>query len=77
MTQPAPETVERERDKLFITDAELIRWLGVPENIARPLIKELEEKRAFPRKQKLFGDRRYKPEVKAYLDRMMGLKSDD
>jgi len=30
MTQPAPETIEREGSKLWITDAELIRWIGVP-----------------------------------------------
>jgi len=30
MTQPRPETIERERDKLYISDAELFRWLGVP-----------------------------------------------
>lgn len=32
MTQPSPQTIEREKDKLYLTDAELIRRLGVPEN---------------------------------------------
>lgn len=35
MTQPGPETLEREKDKLYITDAELIHWLGVPAREAR------------------------------------------
>jgi hypothetical protein len=35
MTAPAPEMIEREQSKLYITDAELIRPLGVPEKIAR------------------------------------------
>jgi hypothetical protein len=31
MTEPAPETIERETNKLWVTDAEMIRRLGVPE----------------------------------------------
>jgi len=31
MTTPAPETIEREQGKLYLSDAELIRRLGVPE----------------------------------------------
>ena len=73
MTRPSPETIERERDKLFVTDAELIRWLGVPEEVARPVIQRLEERAGFPRKQKLWGDRRYKPAVRAFLDKMNGI----
>jgi hypothetical protein len=34
MTVPADETLEREKDKLWVIDAELIRRLGVPEKIA-------------------------------------------
>lgn len=42
MTTPAPKTIEREKDKLWVTDAELIRAMGVmtyvlPKN-ATPLI---------------------------------------
>jgi hypothetical protein len=36
MTAPAPETLERE--KLYVTDAELIRRMGVPKKIAREAI---------------------------------------
>lgn len=77
MTSPAPETIEREKEKLFITDAELIRRLGVPERVARPVINELERKPGFPRKLKLWGDRRYWPAVEAYLNRTYGLHTDD
>ena len=30
MTAPHPATLDREKDKLYVTDAELIRRLGVP-----------------------------------------------
>jgi hypothetical protein len=79
MTTPAPETIDREQSKLYITDAELIRRLGVPEKIARAVIQELDDKAkqtGFPQKQKLWGDRRYWPAVKAYLDRTNGLTID-
>jgi hypothetical protein len=58
------------RDTLYITDAELIRRLGVPEKIARVTIRSLDgnPQSGFPRKSPLFGDRRYWPAVKAYLD---------
>jgi len=70
---PAPETLEREKDKLFLTDAELIRRLGVPEKHIRRILPALESKYGFPRKQPLFGDRRYWPAVKAWLDKRNGL----
>lgn len=75
MTSPAPETLEREKDKLWVTDAELIRWLGVPDHVARAVIRELDEKpgSGFPKRQKLWGDRRYKPAVQAYFDRTYGI----
>lgn len=38
MTQPAPETIEREKDKLYVTDAEMSRWLGVPWPRLKPII---------------------------------------
>ena len=63
------------KDTLYITDAELIRRMGVPEKIAREAIRMLDADRrsGFPQKQKLWGDRRYWPAVKAYLDRTSGL----
>lgn len=72
MTLPAPETLEREKDKLYLSDAELIRRLGVPEKVLRPILPELENKYRFPKKQALFGGRRYWPAVKDWLDRPTG-----
>jgi hypothetical protein len=65
-----------ERDTLYVTDAELIRRMGVPEKIAREAIRALDANHrvsGFPQKQKLFGDRRYWPACKAYFDRASGL----
>lgn len=63
MTTPAPEALEREQDKLWVTDAELIRRLGVPEKIARATIRVLDRQPSgFPKKEKLWGDRRYWPQ---------------
>jgi hypothetical protein len=73
MTAPSASAIERERDKLYLTDAELIRRLGVPERLARPTIQQLESKANFPKRQALWGNRRYWPAVKAYLDRQNGL----
>lgn len=76
MTAPAPETLEREKDKLYLTDAELIRRLGVPEKTLRPLLPGLEKNYGFPKKSPLFGDRRYWPAVKNWLDKHNGLRVD-
>lgn len=75
MTKPATDTIEREKDKLFVTDAELIRILGVPEKLGRAVLAGLDREthRGFPQKQKVWGDRRYLPAVKAFLDRTGGL----
>lgn len=54
---------------LFVTDAELIRRLGVPEELGRALLEDFEAKRpTFPKKLELWGDRRYWPAVAAWLD---------
>lgn len=73
MTAPAPETLEREKDKLYLLDSELIRRIGVPEKVLRPILQELESKHGFPRKQALFGGRRYWPAVKLWLDKHNGI----
>lgn len=72
MSTPVAETLEREQDKFFVTDAELIRRIGVPEKTAREAIRMLEAKSGFPKKQKLWGDRRYWPAVKVYMDKQYG-----
>ncbi len=70
---PSPETLDREKDKLYLTDAELIRRLGVPDKVLRPMLPGLESKYGFPKKQPLFGGRRYWPAVKMWLDKHNGL----
>lgn len=74
MTTPVPETIEREQGKLWVSDAEMIRRLGVPEKIARVALRMVERdpKSGFPRKQKLWGDRRYWPAIVAYFDEHYG-----
>ena len=76
MTMPAEETLERESGKLWVTDAELIRRLGAPEKITRENLRMLDNKPTSrnSRKQKLWGDRRYWPAVKAYFDQLHGIK---
>ena len=39
MTLPSPETLDREKDKLYLLDSELIRRLGVPDKTAKVLAK--------------------------------------
>jgi hypothetical protein len=63
---------------LWVTDAELIRRMGVPEKIARQAIRMLDADRTrrFPQKSKLWGNRRYWPAVKAWLDSTNSLTLD-
>ena len=69
MTSPVPQTLESEKDKLWVTDIEMIRRLGVPEKVARPAIKMLDRMDpTFPKKQPLWGDRRYWPAVRFWFD---------
>ena len=76
MTAPGPDTLERERDKLYVTDAQLIRRMGIPEKKARAILHDLATKHpAFPKPQQIANGRRYWPAVKAYFDKMNGLKS--
>ena len=58
---------------LFVTDAELIQRLGVPEQLGRALLQDFDAKHpSFPKRQELWGDRRYWPAVKAWLDKTCG-----
>lgn len=74
----APEHEQHSRKKrggLFVTDAELIERLNVPEKIARQAIEALDRNGSsgFPKKSQLWGGRRYWPAIQAYLDRTNGL----
>ena len=65
------EAADQGESPLWVTDAELIRRSGVPEKIARATIRLLDRNPAsgFPKKQALWGNRRYWPAVKAYFER--------
>lgn len=55
----------------FVTDAELIRRLGLPEKVGRTALRELDKqskaRRQFPQPDPLFGNRRFWPAVKQWL----------
>lgn len=72
----AADTLERET--LWVTDAEMIRRMGASEKVARDAIRMLDHdpRSGFPRKNKLWGNKRYWPAVKAYLDKANGLNVD-
>lgn len=61
-----------QRDTLWVTDAELIRRSGVPEKVARATLKGMDTNplSGFPKKNPLWGGRRYWPAVQAYWDRI-------
>ena len=66
---PAPTAIS---DTIWVTDAELIRRSGVPEKIMRANLRALDAnpRSGFPRKNKLWGDRRHWPSVQAYWAKM-------
>jgi hypothetical protein len=66
------DIIERDQDKLWVKDSELIRRLGVPEKKAREAIRMLERMAGFPKKEKLWGDRRYWPAIKVFMDQKYG-----
>lgn len=58
------------RGGLFVTDAELIERIGVPEYLARGALQMLDRdpRSGFPKKNKFWGNRRYWPAVQQYFD---------
>lgn len=72
MSLPKPETLEREKDKRYLTEAELIRRLGVPDKVFRPLLPALISKFGFPEKSVLFDRYSWKA-VERWLDKHDGL----
>ncbi len=76
MTAPAPETLEREKEKFYVTDAEMIRKIGVPEKTIRAMLPALESKYGFPPKSAFFPGRRFWPAVEAWLYKHNGLNVD-
>jgi hypothetical protein len=57
-----------ERETLWVTDAELIRRSGIPEKVARRLLREFDRiPCGFPPKDRLCGNRRYWPAVQDFF----------
>ena len=65
--------IEISAQVLFISDAEMFRRMGISEKIGRIAIRELEKRLAFPPKDALFGNKRYWPAVRAFLDARGGV----
>lgn len=59
-----PEPIRKE----WVTDAELIRRSGVPREIMRRVLRAMDAnpRSGFPRKDKLWGNKRHWPTVQAY-----------
>jgi hypothetical protein len=70
-----PQQIRLVEPTLWVTDAEMIRRIGVPEKVARVNLREFDTKPqlGFPQKSKVWGNRRYWPAVKAWFDRSYGL----
>src|SRR6266446_3323796 len=66
MTIPAPETLEREKDKLYVTDGEIARRMGVGINSGRKAVQKMRRHPKFP--PKTIGGKRYWPSVRDFLD---------
>jgi hypothetical protein len=69
-----PAECRKSRDKvLFVSDAEMLRRIGISDKIGRIAIRELEKRQVFPPKDPLFGNKRYWPAVRAFLDARSGV----
>ncbi len=70
---------DRVEDFDFVTDAELIRRLRLPEKVGRAALRELDKsspaRRPFPKPDPLFGHRRFWPAVKQWLLDYKGFKT--
>jgi hypothetical protein len=64
---------------VYVTDLELIEYLGLPEDQGRVALHALDRNKqsGFPRKQPFWGDRRYLPAVQKWLDASNGLTMPD
>jgi hypothetical protein len=59
----------------YVTDQELIEWLGFPMDTGRAILDSLDRnpRSGFPPKREFWGDRRYMKAVEAWLDKQNGL----
>ena len=69
---PRHDRTEQPEVGLFVSEIELYRRLGVGPKTGRLAVHALEP-HGFPRKQPLFGNKRYWPAVRYFLDRYYGL----
>jgi hypothetical protein len=62
---------------LFVTDVEMIRRIGIPEKLARAAIRALDENphSGFPKKNALWGSRRYWPAVEVWFREQYDLET--
>lgn len=63
------------REALFVSDAEMYRRIGLSHKVLRVAVRELEKRQVFPAKDPLFGNKRYWPAVRAFLDARAGIGS--
>jgi hypothetical protein len=67
---PTSRKVEAPHIGLFVTDAEIIRRLGVSEKTGYIAIRHLDRSGlGFPEKQKIWGNKRYWPAAREWFDR--------
>lgn len=76
LTETKSDDETTPREGLWVTDAEIIRRLGVSEKVGYTAIHMLEKSGlGFPEKSKVWGKKRYWPAVRDFLDQQYGLKS--
>lgn len=59
---------------VFVTDAEIIRRLGLGRDAGRRTLHMLARLKEFPQKDPLFGNRRFWPSVVQFLNRRHGVR---
>ena len=62
----------------YVTDNELIDWLGIPKDTAAAILESLDRnpRSGFPPRKEFWGNRRYMKAVEAWLDKHNGLTVD-
>jgi len=67
--------MDNSHEPLYLTDTELARRIGCPHSTLRDALSmfDRDPRSGFPKKQPLFGGRRYWPAVRDYFDKLNGL----
>src|SRR5450755_2868639 len=72
-----PTAIGTDSECCFVTDAEIIRRLRLPEKVGRRVLRELDRhlpnRPRFPQKDPLFGDRRFWPAIAKYFKMRYGV----